>query len=129
MLRVLHHLGMISKRWRPKSPITPVTASASAWTRAPFGGILRSGCRLGAYVKEGDVLGQISDPFGEFEEPVIAGHSGLIIGRLNLPMVNQGDAIVHIAKVDDGDQATETIESFKDLIDEEMEADDSDPYA
>lgn len=128
VLRVLYHLGMISKRWRPKAQINPVTASASAWTRAPIGGILRSACRLGAYVEAGDILGQVSDPFGEFEENVVAGHTGVIIGRLNLPMVNQGDAIVHIAKVDDSDQAEETIESFKDLIDEELKADDSDPY-
>ena len=30
------------------------------------------------------------------ESPV----SGMVIGRLNLPLVHQGDAVIHIARID-----------------------------
>lgn len=47
---------------------------------------------------EGDLLGQISDPFGETETDVICGSQGIILGRTNLPVVNEGDALFHISK-------------------------------
>ena len=46
------------------------------------------------------MVGVISDPFGEVETEVNARHAGLIIGRTNLPVVNQGDALFHVARVE-----------------------------
>jgi hypothetical protein len=40
----------------------------------------------------------ISDPFGEIETEVTTTASGLIIGRTNLPVVNRGDALFHVAQ-------------------------------
>ncbi len=103
VLNVLRHLGMIGKahtaqakhKNKPTKP-TPV-AMKSSWVRAVEGGIVRTHCKVGQFVKEGAVLGVISDPFGERDADVIAPRTGLIIGRSNLPVVNQGDALIHIA--------------------------------
>ena len=41
----------------------------------------------------------VSDPLGEKEFEVRAGVAGIIIGRAILPVVNEGDALFHIAEV------------------------------
>jgi predicted deacylase len=101
-LRVMSHLEMIGKgRYLGKAKEAPV-ARKSAWTRAVEGGILRTKRKIGDYVAEGEVLGLISDPFGDWEAEVCASTDGLIIGRTNLPVVNQGDALFHIAALPRG---------------------------
>ncbi|MDZ7822847.1 MAG: succinylglutamate desuccinylase/aspartoacylase family protein [Ahrensia sp.] len=87
-MRVMQKLGMITGRGLPKSKIKPIQSTHSAWERAPAGGLLRCFKAAGETVSVGDVMGIIADPFGDFEEPVVAAHSGLIIGRTNLPIVN-----------------------------------------
>jgi predicted deacylase len=42
------------------------------------------------------VLGIIGDVFGTRTSKVIASQSGIVIGCTNVPLVNQGDAVVHI---------------------------------
>jgi hypothetical protein len=46
-----------------------------------------------------DVLGVIANPYEDSETEVRPTWPGLIIGRTNLPVVNQGDALFHIARV------------------------------
>jgi hypothetical protein len=52
-------------------------------------------------VRRGETLGEISDPFGERRTPVVAPEDGIIIGHTNLPVVNRGDALFHVARVKD----------------------------
>ncbi len=118
VLRAMSHLEMIGKgRYLGTAKPAPV-ARKSGWTRAVEGGILRTKRKIGDYVAEDEVLGLISDPFGDWEAEVRAAAEGLIIGRTNLPVVNQGDALFHIATLprdavsDDALPATDdTIES------------------
>ena len=58
---------------------------------------------LGAWVEEGAVLGEIVDPFGEGRRAVQAGASGIVIGRTQIPLTNEGDAVVHIAHGEEND--------------------------
>lgn len=39
----------------------------------------------------------VADPFGEVEIELKSEYTGVIIGRTNLPVVNEGDALFHIA--------------------------------
>ena len=57
----------------------------------------------GEYVKAGELLGQISDPFGESEMDIVSELTGVIVGRTNLPVVNEGDALFHIAETKTAD--------------------------
>jgi hypothetical protein len=68
-------------------------------------------------VREGQVLGQIADPFGGFEEKILSAHAGMVIGRLNLPLVHSGDAIFHIALFDQPAAIEPTISDFREEID------------
>ncbi len=98
-LRVLHKAGMIDSDKGLAATVGPALSSASAWIRAPMGGILRARKTIGAGVGEGETIALIADPFGEREAKVAAGRAGLIIGRTNLPVVNEGDALFHVAEV------------------------------
>jgi predicted deacylase len=122
LVRLMRALGMIRQR-KPRRPILePVVVRASSWVRAPAGGILRSSCALGMRLKAGDTLGVIADPFGEAEATVTATKGGILIGRTNLPVVNQGDGLFHIAQVTDADMAAEMVEVFHDRLGEELPA-------
>ena len=76
-----------------------LSAIRSTWLRAPVGGLLRTFRAEGETVKQGDALATVSDPFGKTEEDIIAPHDGILIGRAILPVVNEGDAVFHLAKL------------------------------
>lgn len=98
ILRVMQEMSMIGARGVSKPRERSVEASNSSWTRAPAGGLLRAFKGTSEYVTEGDLLGVIADPFGEVETQVLAETAGIIIGRTNLPVLNEGDALFHIAE-------------------------------
>ncbi|MBN2807382.1 MAG: succinylglutamate desuccinylase/aspartoacylase family protein [Prolixibacteraceae bacterium] len=70
--------------------------NGSTWIRAKYSGMFRSHVQNGTFVKKGDVLGTISDPFGYFERPVKSPGEGFILCYDHSPIVNQGTAIVHL---------------------------------
>ncbi|AVX05059.1 succinylglutamate desuccinylase/aspartoacylase family protein [Maritalea myrionectae] len=98
VLRTLHGLGMIAGKPIAPSKANPLVCSDSYWMRSPAGGLLRTFKKSGDTVVKGDVLGVVSDPFGEVETPITANTDGVIIGRSELPIVNEGDATFHIAQ-------------------------------
>jgi predicted deacylase len=80
---------------------------------------------LGASVTRGDTLGAVADPFGKTETPISASISGVVIGRSHLPLVNEGDAVIHIARFDDTSAAGEHVIEFHDDQQQAIDEDDS----
>lgn len=111
ILRVMHSIGMVGGRGPSRPKARPVRASSSGWIRAPAGGLLRTFKATGEQIAEGDILGAISDPFGEQETEVTSTITGIIVGRTNLPVVNEGDALFHVAETNRA-RAMATIESL-----------------
>jgi predicted deacylase len=68
----------------------------SAWLRANYSGMYRREVSIGESIKKGQLIGSISDPYGDFERNVKAAHDGFIICSNQAPIVNQGDALVHV---------------------------------
>ena len=101
ILRVMIWLGMISATNVSRSRVPPAISRSSVWLRAPEGGILRSAHLAGEHVTAGEKIGEISDPLGENSAAVVSTENGIVIGRTNLPIVNRGDALFHIARVRD----------------------------
>ena len=97
ILRVMNHLGMIGAKGVPRLKAEPLFCTHSSWLRAPVGGLFRAYRGTGDLVKEGSVLGAVSDPFGELEHEVHAEETGIVVGRTNMPIVNEGDALFHVA--------------------------------
>lgn len=107
ILRVMHEVGMIGGKGVPKVKHAPVMATESQWLRAPAGGVFRGYVAIGEAVRPGDVLGAISDPFGEMESEIQSEVRGVVIGRTNMPAVYEGDALFHIAVTPRADVAAE----------------------
>lgn len=99
VLSVMADLGMISSNRLRTDGLRSLAARGSSWVRATAGGVMRATRKSGDVVEEGELLGVISDPFGERESEILATKGGLIIGRTNLPVVNEGDALFHVAQL------------------------------
>jgi hypothetical protein len=98
IMSVMRHLDMLPSVRSLKPRHEAMVARSSTWVRAPESGILRTITPLGARVRKGDTIGLLADPMGEREVEVRASASGIIIGRINLPLVNEGEALFHIAR-------------------------------
>lgn len=111
--RVMRHLGMLSAN-KARPPLKePLIASTSRWVRAPQSGIMRTIVPLGAHVHVGQTIGWVADPFGEREEEIQSPVPGIVIGRNNLPLVHEGEALYHIAIFSEPKVAAESIEAFQ----------------
>ncbi|GJM14315.1 MAG: succinylglutamate desuccinylase [Pseudohongiella sp.] len=122
IVSVMRDLEMIPKVKSRRKAMDPFVARSSYWVRAAKSGILRAEKSLGEKVANNEVLGVISDPFGSTEESVVANGEGIIIGRTNIPLVNEGEALFHIAKFRDAESVQETVEVFQDELDPSTDA-------
>ena len=97
VLRVLASLGMIEE---PPTPApTSLESRKTGWVRASRSGIMRIECELGDRVEIDDRVGVVSNSFGRRLSTIRANRAGIVIGRLEAPLVNRGDAVVHIAEL------------------------------
>lgn len=119
VLRVMKMLGMLRRKAIADTKTHPYFAKSSHWMRAPRGGILRAYRTIGDSVRPGDIIGVISDPIGDNETELETRTGGVIIGRTNLPAVNQGDALFHIAHV----RRMDAVEEYVDQAEKEFESD------
>ena len=111
-LRVMKHLDMLSAASIKPAKTKPVCSHNSHWLRAAIGGIFRAFRATGDFVEADEVMGIVSDPFGESETEVRAREGGVIIGRTNLPAVNRGDALFHVAMIDKPDVAERRVDAI-----------------
>ena len=108
-------------RGRKRRSHEPFVARSSAWVRAPASGIFRGTVTLGAYVENNDLLGSIAEPVGDTESEVRASRAGIVIGRSNLPLVLEGEALFHIASFEDMREVAEQVEEFQTSHEEDIE--------
>lgn len=101
ILRVMKSLGMIAAGDVAHGKVPPAVSASSTWLRAPEGGILRARRSTGDRVTKAETIGEISDPLGECSVKIVAEDDGIVIGRTNLPIVNRGDALYHVARMKD----------------------------
>ncbi len=113
IMNVLGALGMVKSKAKTKREMSePFIARSSTWVRAPQSGVLCSRIRNGTRVKKNHVLGLVADPFSDQETEIIAHAEGLIIGRTNIPLVNEGEALFHIARFESSKDAASQVEAF-----------------
>lgn len=123
ILSVMRDIGMLPGRSSAHKQPDPLITQASSWVRASQSGILRIMSRLGATVEKDDLLGIISDPFGTKDEEVRATSHGIIIGRTTIPLVNEGEALFHIAKFRSSDGVADQAEELQNLLNPESYGD------
>jgi uncharacterized protein len=116
ILRVMRSLGILGTRRLGKKAAPSAQVTDTKWLRASRGGLCRLQELSGNAVTAGQTLAIICDIFGEDEEHVKAPFDGIIIGHATLPVVNQGDAIIHLAQVRAFDDAEEHIEAISEAV-------------
>jgi len=96
--RVLNQLGMLSKGFRISTPKKPIVfIHESKWQRANYSGMFRASIKVNTIAEKGDVIGQITDPYGRFNHFVRATTSGYVFSVNQAPIVYKGDALFHIS--------------------------------
>ncbi len=71
--------------------------SHSTWVRSPSAGIFNTFRPAGTFVLKGDILGEINDPLNGQSTKLKARKDGFVVGLNYSAIVNQGDALFHIA--------------------------------
>ena len=96
--RVLKHFGMLSSDFKSSKPKKDcVFIQESRWVRAKYSGMFKPVVNLNSFVEKGDLLGNITDPYGKLNYFVKSPNSGYIINVNEAPIVYQGDALFHIS--------------------------------
>ena len=116
-LAVMRQIGMLpvpsKKNMRPRKTFI---CKNSVWVRAPHSGSFRAVKALGNEVQTGKVIAVITDPFGNKPYEVKAPEYGIIIGMSTIPLVNQGDAMFHLATFKDSASAKKAIHILDNFV-------------
>lgn len=96
--RVLSHLGMLKSNFKVSKPKKKsVFIEESKWIRANHSGMFKASVKINSKVSKGDVIGNITDPYGKFNHFVKADTSGYVFNVNQSPLVYQGDALFHVS--------------------------------
>ena len=92
-LRLLNKLEMIDVEVPENETIL---INNSSWVRAKLSGLFRTTKKYGVFIEKGSEIGTLADPYGENEYKIHAPDNCFIIGINNQPVINEGDAIMHL---------------------------------
>jgi uncharacterized protein len=82
------------------------------WVYAPSSGICETFKKLGSYIKKGELIARITDPFGSIQiSKIVSPIDGIIIAIKTKPLVNEGDYIVQIAEHNQALEVSEQIQN------------------
>ena len=96
--RFLDHLDMLNPRKKANiKSKKPIYIEKSNWVRAKYSGMFHGMVKIGSFIKKGDLIATISDPYGKVEHKMKAPHDGYVINVNDAPIVYQGDAIFHVS--------------------------------
>lgn len=111
IINVMRKIGMLPELKSSKKT-TSVIARSTSWVRAPSSGIVTAQTRLGDSVRKDQRLASISTPLGNDDDPVIAPFDGIVIGKSNLPLTHEGDALFHLGAFKSIPRAENLVENF-----------------
>ncbi len=115
---VLNVMASLDMRLKNKKRLLPASmiANTTRWVRAPQSGILRAVAAIGAKVEIGDTLAYVNDPLGENHSELSSPMDGIIIGKTNLPLVFEGEAIFNIAAYESLDLVSGRIDAHHERL-------------
>jgi len=102
-------LGMIERRRFWERSAEPVYYQ-SAWVRSRDGGILFSDVALGDSVREGDILGVVTDPITNMRSEIKAPFDGRVIGMALNQVMFPGFAAYHLGLRSSVEEAAKKVE-------------------
>lgn len=116
VINTMRHLGMLNKRKSKGHDIQRFIAHQSGWVRASESGFVTHMAQLGDHVEKGDRLAVIADPFGEPQATIICPAEGVVIGKQNIPLAQEGEAIYHVAYFSRAEAVAEHVELLQDSL-------------
>jgi predicted deacylase len=111
IMNVMRSIDMLPESKSGTRP-NPVEARSTIWVRAPSSGIVSWNVKLGATVSKDQRLATLSNPMGDQEDVALAPIDGIVIGRSNLPLAHEGDALANIAVFKSVSKAEILVEDF-----------------
>lgn len=121
IIKLMKHLGMLKLK-KTLPPPKSLVIRASYWNRTPNSGLCVLHKKIGAHIQKGDLLYQISDPFGTTQvHEEYATMDGIVLGQNNVPLVNEGDSILEIATLEDTKPSS--VEEFEHWRDQTLHSD------
>jgi predicted deacylase len=67
-------------------------------------------------VNKGDKLATIADPFGGYLASIESPAEGVVVGKQNIPLTQEGEAVYHIAYFSQPDTVAEHVELLQDNL-------------
>ena len=116
IINTMRHVGMLNKSRSKGHDIKRFIARESGWVRAPESGLVNHIAQLGDHIVKGDKLATISNPFGEVLEIMYSPMDGVIVGKQNIPLAQEGEAIYHIGYFKQPDTVAEHVELLQDNL-------------
>jgi len=111
---VMQLIGMLPGE--PTQQSEPYIAKGSKWVRSTESGIFHSKVSLGDSVSKNTVVGYISNPsdcFADVRYEITSPLEGVVIGMTRIPLVNEGDALLHLATFDDSHEVADEVDDFQ----------------
>lgn len=124
VINVMRYLQMLRPRANKSAQrvTEPYIAHGSSWVRAPHSGLLTMHIKLGDRINKDQLLGKVVDPsdmFNSNEFIITSCISGIVIGKTNLPLINEGDAILNIASFEHTGEIAAEVDTFQQLMTQE----------
>jgi predicted deacylase len=99
VLSVLRHLGMIDGA--PEPVADPVWIDQYEVVNSKWSGLFTPRVGMGSYVREGQVVGTVTDYFGAWKEDVKAPFTGILLYIIGTPPCNAGEPLFEVGRVKD----------------------------
>ena len=119
VVNVMRTLDMLPSRRSRAARAAPYVANTTSWFRSPADGLFRPLARLGTQIEKGATLGVVSGPFSSDDTVLAAPFEGIVICVSRLPLVNEGDALFHLARFRQGSEVEGEIASHESDIAED----------
>lgn len=116
IINVMRQIGMLNKSKSKGHSIEPFIARQSGWVRASESGFVSHVANLGDHVAQGAVLAKISDPYGTVLTTITSPTEGVVVGKQNIPLAQEGEAMYHIAYFKAPDSVAEHVELLQDNL-------------
>ena len=116
VVSVMRGLGMLPRAAAAAQRGEPLVAASSRWTRAEDSGTFQLARDIGELVRAGEAVGTLTAPLGDAATPVVSRDTGLLIGKTQLPLVYEGEALFHVARLAEAEAAEDRLAAYDDRL-------------
>lgn len=99
IVNIMRTLSMLpEKPTNKETMLKSFFAEQNIWVRASTSGVSHSTHKLGQFIKKGETLCVIKDPFGAAHDVTVESpEDAIIVGKNNLPLVYEGEGLFQLA--------------------------------